>query len=185
MSAEDAEASVIAGLDEDLDTVEVDHSPTKTSSLLAVVAAVIAAITSAPFALIALPLGLGGIAAVAGGLYVTESRTWITLGAISLFLSVIAVGGFGTPVEILLISTAATILAWDLGQYAIGLGEQVGRHSRTSRNEAIHAAISVIVATIAASVGYLTYVAAGGGRPAAAVSLLVFGLLFLIWAIRS
>jgi len=148
-------------------------------------AGLIAAVSSAPFALLALPLGVGGVGMIAGGLLLRGNRTWVSMGAGTLFLSVVVAGGFGAPVEFLFVSTIATLLAWDLGQNAVSLGEQVGRHSRTRRNEVIHASFSTIVAMAAMALGYVTYTLSGGGRPVAALAMLLFGVVFLLWAIRT
>ncbi|WP_459190695.1 DUF7519 family protein [Halosimplex sp. J119] len=170
---------------EEFATVTVDHSPTRVSSIAAVGAAVIAGLTSAPFALYALPLGFGGIAVLASGLFMGSSRLRVTMGAAGLFLSVLIAGLFGTGPEILLVSAAATILAWNFGQNAISLGEQIGSSSRTRRNEIIHASAATIVAMVATGVGYGVYLIGSGGRPMAAVGMLSLALVFLIWAIRT
>lgn len=180
--AADAEETTVA---DGLTVVEIDHSPTVASSAGAVAAGMIAALASAPFALLALPLGFGGIAILAYGLFGSADRTTVSIGTVGLFLSVIVAGGFGTPLEFLLLGMAATMVAWDLGQNAIGLGEQVGRHSKTTRSEAIHASISVLVAMLAAVVGYVVYHSAGGGRPVAALTAVLVGVVLLLWAIRS
>ncbi|WP_207592662.1 DUF7519 family protein [Halomontanus rarus] len=170
---------------QNLEAVDVDHSPTRVSSLAAVAAALIAAVTSAPFAVLAVPLGFGGLAILASGLFGEPSRARVTLGAAGLFLSVLVAGGFGTPAEVLLISMIGTLLAWDLGQHAIGLGEQVGSHSQTQRNEIVHASLSAMVATISAAIGYLVFATAGGGRPVSALILLLVAVVFLAWALRT
>lgn len=165
--------------------VGVDHSPTRTSSMAAVGAALIAALTSAPFAVLAVPLGFGGLAILASGLFGETSRARVTLGTGGLFLSVLVAGGFGTPAEVLLVSMIGTLLAWDLGQHAIGLGEQVGSHSRTRRNEIVHASMSAMVATVSAAIGYVVFATAGGGRPVSALVLLLFAVVFFAWALRT
>ena len=172
--------------DEPLATVDIDHRPTRASSIAAVLAAVIAALTSAPFAILAAPVGFGGAVIIAAGLFAGDgNRAWVTIGAVGLFLSVLIAGGFGTPPELLLLSMAATILAWNFGQNAIGLGDQLGRHSKTRRNEIVHASVSVIVAIIVAGFGYLIYAAAAGGQPLAALGMMLVGAVVLIWAIRG
>lgn len=170
---------------EEFSGVDVDHSPTTVSTYAAIGAGVVAALTSAPFALLALPLGLGGIAILASGLLGEASRTRVTFGAAGLFLSVLVAGGFGTPVEFLLVSMIGTVLAWDYGQNAISLGEQIGRHSDTQRNEIVHASMSAIVATVAAGLGYAVFMVAGGGRPVSALLMLVAAVVFFAWALRT
>jgi hypothetical protein len=165
--------------------ITVDHSPTRISTYAAVTAAVVAGLTSAPFAVLTIPLGFAGIAAVAAGLLVVESRKWVSLGVGSLLLGVFVSGGFGTPVEFLLVSTIAAILSWDLGHYAISLGEQVGSHSRTERVEIIHGAFTTLVGMVAAALGYGFFVTAGTGKSVASLSLLIVGIVCLLWAIRT
>lgn len=165
--------------------IAVDHSPTLLSTYGAIGAGVVAALTSALFSLLALPLGIAGVTAVGAGLLVTESRKWVTLGAGSLLLCILVAGGFGTPAEFLLVSTVATVLSWDLGHNAISLGEQLGRHTRTRRNEIIHGAFSTLVGMVAAIFGYGFYATAGSGQPIAALSMVLAGVVFLIWAIRT
>lgn len=177
--------SVETNQDIDVEPTEIDHSPAKLSAGAAIVAAIVAALTSAPFALLSLPVGIAGAGAVAAGLLVAENRTWVSIGVGALFLCVLISGGFGTPVELLLVSTVATVLAWDLGHNAISLGEQMGRHARTQRSEVTHAAFTTLVAMLAAGFGYGLFATVGGGRPVAALSMLLLGLLFLAWAIRT
>ncbi|MCU4743980.1 hypothetical protein OB955_15120 [Halobacteria archaeon AArc-m2/3/4] len=164
--------------------VTVDRSPAKVSATGATIAGAVAALTTAPFALLALPLGLGGVAMIAGGLWATTSRRLVSLGTASLFLGVLVAGGFGTPVEFLLIATIGVGMAWDLGHNAIGLGEQMGRHSKTRRSEVIHAGATLIVVLAASVIGYSAYLVGGGGHPVAALAGMSLGLVFMIWAIR-
>ena len=168
-----------------VETVEVDHSPARASSIAAVGAALVAALTSAPFSILALPVGFGGVAIVAGGLFLKGNRSWVTIGSAGLFLSALISGGFGTPIEILIVSMAATLLAWNLGQHAIGLGEQLGRNVETSRNEAIHGSAALIVSLLAAGLGYLVYSSVSGGKPVAALGVVLLGTVFLVWTIRT
>jgi hypothetical protein len=98
---------------------------------------------------------------------------------------VLIAGLFGTGPEILLVSAAATMLAWNFGQNAISLGEQIGASARTQRNEIIHASAATIIAMLAAGVGYGVYLVGNGGRPMAALGMLSLALVFLLWAIRT
>jgi len=169
----------------DRTTVDVDHSPAKASSYAAVVAALLAGLTSAPFSVVALPLGLGGVVIVAAGLFYTEKRSHLTFGAAGLFLSVLASGIQGTQVELLLVSAVLTSLAWGVGQNAMSIGAQLGRHSETWRIEAMHASVVTVVTMMAAAVGYGVFGVASGGQPVAAVGMLSVGIVLLLWAIRT
>jgi len=165
--------------------VAVDHGPTKLSSVAAVVAGFVAALTSGPFSLLALPLALGGVAMIAGGLFWRTNRTWVTTGTMSLYLAPIIAGALGVAVELLLLSVVSTFLAWNFGQRAIDLGEQVGRHSTTARNEAINISLVTFIGFASAALGYGVYTVSEGSRPVAAVAMLVLAALFLSWAMRS
>lgn len=169
----------------EFDSVSIDTTPTSLSTQAAIAAAIVAALTSAPFALLALPLGLAGVATIAASLLVVGRRRWVTLGAGALFLAILVSGGFGTPVELLLVSTVATVLAWDFGQNAISLGRHVGRHSPTRRNELFHGAFTAVVSGLAAAVGYTAYLVSDAGRSIAALAFLLLGVVFLVWGIRT
>lgn len=179
------QSKVAIDTDDALSAVEVDHSPTRVSSYVAIAAGIVAALLSAPFALLALPVGIGGVGILAMGLLRGGNRMWVTMGTAGLFLSVLIAGGFGTSPVFLLLSAAATLFAWNAGLNAIGLGEQIGRHSETRRNEIIHLSAAAIVAAVAVAFSFIVYTVAGGGRPVAALTLLLFGAVFLAWAIRT
>lgn len=179
-SADDASAAV-----GERSTVDVDHRPARASSIAALVAAALSALTSAPFATYAIPLGIGGVVILAVGLFVREERAWVTFGATGLFLSVLVSGIDGTAVELLLVSATGAAVAWDAGQHAVSLGEQLGRHTRTWRNEAFHVSSSVVVAMVAAALGYGVYSAVGGVVPVGAATLLAVAVVFLAWAVRA
>ena len=165
--------------------VEVDHAPARLSSYVAVGAAVVAVLASAPFSVLALPFGLGGVAIFSGALFV-GSRRWLGLGVAGILAGVIAAGvAEATTPELMLISVVASLVAWDVAQNAMDLGEQIGRGSRTRRAEVVHAAGTAMIATLSAGVAYGLFRVAGGGRPPAAVLLLVLGAVLVTWAIRG
>lgn len=171
--------------DAEVESIDVDNSPVTITSVAAIGAAVVAALTSAPFGIMSIPLGFAGIALVGYGLYVKEERKWVSFGAASLVLAIIISGTLGAPLEFLLVSMIGTILAWDFGQNAIGLGQQIGRESETRRNELIHMSASLIVAGAAAALGYGVYALSAGGQPVSGLSMLVLALLLMLWAIRT
>lgn len=91
-------------------------------------------------------------------------------------------GGFeGGSVEATLVGAVGCVVAWDLGQCAIDLGEQLGREADTTRLEVVHVASSALIGLVTVSVGYALYVVAADGQPAAAlVFLLLAGALVTI-----
>lgn len=165
-------------------TEQIDRSPARLSSTLAVFAAVMAAVASGFGALVALAAGSVGVLLVTAGA-VRGSRRVLAFGVGALFLGV-AFGGLGTgSVESSLLAMAATMLAWDFGEQAINVGEQLGREADTRRGEVTHAAASTLLAASAVAVGYLIYAVATGGQPVAALILLLVGAVFLTMALRD
>lgn len=165
--------------------VAVDHGPTKMSSVAAVVSAFLAGLTSGPFGLLAIPLALGGIGMIAGGLFYKPNTAWVSLGTVALYLSAVLSAMLGGPVEVLLVSVVATFMAWHFGRRAIDLGQQIGRHSTTRRNEAMNISIVTIFGFGSAAIGFGVYTFTAAGRPVAAVGLLALAALFLSWATRT
>lgn len=166
--------------------VELDHRPALTSSIIAVFAGVLAMLTSGPFAGIALLFGLAGVSFLAVGLFVTGSRSWVSLGIVSLFVGILTVGVLGTaPIPLLLISAVGLVVAWDVGQHAITIGEQFGRTTPTQRGELVHAAGSGLVGILGAGGVYGVYWAGTGGQPVLAILLLLLGAILLVWSLRE
>ncbi|QLH82006.1 DUF7519 family protein [Halosimplex pelagicum] len=165
--------------------VELDRSPTSVSRGVSIIAAFVAVATSAPFSFMAMPFSFGGLAMVGYGLFVTETRRWLSIGVAGIFAGVLISGSYGTAGELLLLSLIGTIVAWDVGENAISLGEQIGSQTRTRRTEVVHASASALVGVLAGGFGYLAYQVSSSGYPAAALVLLLVGAVVLLWTIRS
>jgi len=166
--------------------VDVDRSPARLSSSLATVAAGVAVTTSAPLSAFGLPLGVGGFAVFVVALFVNGSRALLWLGTVGIFAGALVTGATAAaPSGLLLTSVAAMVVAWDVGQNAIGVGEQLGRNAPTWRVELVHAAASTAVAALVAGVAYAVFLAGTGGQPVLALLLLLGAGLLLTWALRS
>ncbi|MEF8851757.1 MAG: hypothetical protein V5A28_04950 [Haloarculaceae archaeon] len=94
---------------------------------------------------------------------VRVSRSWLSAGGLGLF----AGGG-------------AAMLAWDFGERAVNLGEQVGRSGVTRRSRAVHAGSSVVVALVGVLAGYATLAVAPGPLPLVALVWLCLAVVFLV-----
>jgi len=165
--------------------VDVMHAPSRLTQAGAILATIIGVGLTAPFALLAIPFAIAGVVIVAGSVTLTYSRGWLAVGTGLVGLGAIISGAYGAvPVELLLIGTSVTILAFDIGQYGIVVGEQLGRKTQTHYLEAIHALLTVITLIITNTVVYFLYLFGGGGRPASAVSFLVIGAIVLTWLYR-
>lgn len=159
----------------------LDRSPTRVSATLALLAAlagVLALSVSGPAVLV----GVIGTGLLALGLY-RGSRAAVTLGSTGVFGGTVLAGLAGSPPELLLFVTAATVTAWDVAEFAVGLGEELGRAAETRRLELVHAGSSALVATLAAIGGVLVFRTIGRGPPLALVALLC-GAVVLVVALR-
>jgi len=165
-------------------TREIDRSPARLSSALAISAAALAAGTSALSATVALAGSLGGLALFAVGV-VLGSRRGLTLGAGVLLLSALVGGLLSGAAYLLLPGVIATVLAWDFGEQAINVGEQLGRGADTTQLEVTHAAGSTVVGVGAGALGYGVYLVSSGGQPVTALVFLLLAVVVLTSALRN
>lgn len=129
-------------------------------------------------------LGAAGVTLVVVGTLV-GSRRVLGAGTATLVAGVLLAGGLsGAGPGALLVGGLAAALSWDLGEHALGLGEQLGRETDVTRNVATHAAGSVAVGAVAAAVAFGIYVAAAGGQPVVALVFLLVGAIALVSAVR-
>lgn len=168
------------------DPVEIDDGTPVLSGSIAVFAAVIAMLTSAPFLGLAFIPGLAGVLFVAAGVFATQSRSYVSLGVASIFVGVLLVGAMGAGPPMMLVTSAVGVfVAWDVGQHAITISEQFGRSAPTQRGELVHAGGSSLVGILSAGILYGIFLAGSGGKPALAVILMTTGFLALMWALRD
>ncbi|WP_137283733.1 DUF7519 family protein [Halorussus salinisoli] len=165
-------------------TREIDRSPARLSSALAVTAAALAAGTSALTATLTLTVGAAGFLVVTFGV-VRGSRRAVTLGAVALLVGALVGGLLSGAPYLLLPGVIATVLAWDFGEQAINVGEQLGRGADTTQLEATHAAGSTVVAVGAGGLGYGIFLASSGGQPVTALVFLLLAAVVLTSALRN
>jgi hypothetical protein len=128
--------------------------------------------------LVRLGPGFVGIAVVAAALAPVRgsgSRALVKTGAGALFACIMLTGLFQILApELLLAATVGTVLVWDMGENAIGIGQQVGRRARTWRLELTHLAGTTLVGVAGtAAVLFVQGFAVGS------LSLASFGLAFV------
>jgi hypothetical protein len=97
-----------------------------------------------------------------------------------LFGSVVVAGLLSAPAVALVVAMVGAVLAWDVGENAITVGEQFPETARTWRGELIHAIVSTIVVTVFAIGAFAVYTVSTGGYPLAAVALVVVGALVVL-----
>lgn len=146
-------------------------------------AGVIALGTSGFYSWLALAVGVSGLVLLAVGL-VRGATAAVTTGSFGLFGSAVVAGVQGAPVEPILVSVVAVVVAWDVGGTAISLGKQLGRETETRRLEAVHAIGSVAVGVATAGVAYGLYRTGPSEQPVAALVFSVIGAVLLLEALR-
>lgn len=182
----DARTEPAASSDDEPVVAGVEHGTPRLSAIIAVVAALVGVVLTAPFSLLAVPFGVGGLVVVAGSLFLRDSRGYLSLGVGLALFGAIVTGAYGAlPPALMIVGVSALIIAWDVGQHGISIGAQLGRDSRTQRLELVHAGMTTFVIAVVDIAAFLTFELAGGGRPASAVALVVVGAIVLMWALRN
>ncbi|WP_238392128.1 DUF7519 family protein [Halorussus amylolyticus] len=165
-------------------TAEIDRSPALLSAALSVSVAAISAGTTAFTSSVGLAVGGAGFVLVAAAV-VRGSRRAVTLGATALLVGALA-GGLTTALaHLLLPGVIAAVLAWDFGEQAINVGEQLGREADTAQLEATHAAASTVVGVGGGGLGYAIYLGSSGGQPVTALVFLLVAVVVLTSALRN
>lgn len=160
----------------------VDRSPARLSAVMAIGFAVLAALTLPSIVLVLSGLFgalLVGVGAMRGAGRIVGYGTALLVGG------VLVAGSQGAPPEPLVLRTLLALLAWDAGRYGITIGEQLGRAADTRRIELAHSAFAAAVGAAGAGLGYAAYRVMAGGRPVAAVFLLLFGAVVLVVTLRG
>jgi hypothetical protein len=164
--------------------VTVTRAPSRLSRSLALLAGSGSLVGSSLGATDALPAGLVGLALLGGGL-LAGSRRLATYGTAGLLVGVVVAGLRGAGPASLLVGLLGAVLAWDITDHGVSVGQHLGREADTRRVELVHAAASLLVGSVGAGVGYLVYVVATGGQPVSALVLLLVGVVVLVGALRS
>lgn len=114
-------------------------------------------------------LGLGVGSAIPG-----RERSLVSAGTGLILLGVFVSGLlYDASVVALLAGTAAVVVAWDCGEQAINLGEQVGREARTWPVELVHGAGGVVVGGTAVILAVVVEGVGVSGLPLAGLSVLL------------
>lgn len=156
-------------------------APARLSAGLAIAAAGVSVAAAGPAGA---PLGALGVVLIAAGV-LRGARAAVTVGALLAVGGVLAAGLASAPVPGLLVGTAAAVLAWDLGEQAINVGEHLGRVASTRRLELVHAANGTLVAVAGIAVGYGIFLVAAGRQPVPALVVLLAAGLALAAALRD
>ena len=122
--------------------------------------------------------GLLGVAVLAAALVPVRgegSRLLVKAGAGGVFAAVVLAGLFQTTgLPVLLGTAVGSVVAWDAGDHAIGVGQQLGRRATTWRGEVTH-----VVGTAVVGVAGVVAVVAARSVADDGLSLTAFALVFL------
>lgn len=159
----------------------IDRSPARLSAGLALLAAFLATVATAALSVLGFLAALVGTVLLASGVLRGRQRG-VSLGAAVLLVGVLYAGVVGDAVVPVLVGVVGAALAWDVGSYAIGVGEQLGRAAETARIEVLHAGATLAVGAGVAAIGYAVYLVGGGGQPLSALLGLLVAAIFLTWS---
>lgn len=185
--AADSEAvDVTVEEDEELEPVDLDLNPPRSGQAIALIAGFVGVALTAPFTVLALPFGLAGLALVGLSVSYSPSKGWASLGTALMLIAALISGAFGVvPPAVLLLGIAAIFVSWDASQHAVSLGNQVGRQTRTRRNQMVHSAGTILGLSIASGVLFGVYAIAGDNHPGPAVALIIIGIVLAAWLLRK
>ncbi|MFB6253320.1 MAG: hypothetical protein ABEI06_01770 [Halobacteriaceae archaeon] len=164
--------------------VEIQHAPSQRSQLIAFFIALMAsliALVEFPYGMIFASIGLAGF----GLGLVFGARVLLTAGTGSLYLGVLLGATTVNSVIIPLISAAAVIVAWDIGDQGISIGNQLSTNASASRLEFIHGLVSIGIGLFSTIGAYIVYRVATGNQPVTALFLLLFAAIVLIATLRD
>lgn len=162
---------------------EVTRRPTRSGTVITVVAATMATLSTLSGGATALAIAAIGLSLIGFSLLVARQRL-LDLGALVLFAG-IALGAIrGAAVLWVLLGTIAGVLAWDAGGTAMSMGRQLGREASTVRAELMRTVVGAGVGLVAVGIGYVMYRTASGGQPVGALVVMLLAIVFIVSGLR-
>lgn len=165
------------------DPTGFDDGPARLSAGLSLALAALAALALLSASTTGLLAGVVACALLAPGV-VRADRRLVDAGAATLAVGVAVAGIEGAPPVPLVVAAAATVAAWDVGENAISVGEQLGRAADTRRAELVHAGATGSVAAGTAVVGVVGFRLTTSSQPVTTVAVLVVAVVALTAALR-
>lgn len=133
--------------------------------------------------------GMAGLVLLVAGVAKLRSgweRHLVTAGTALILVSAVGSGVVLETASVpLLASVVATVVAWDVGEQAINLGEQVGRQAETRSVELVHGLGAVAVGAVAVGLAVVVQGNAITGIPLAALAALLGAGVVLMLALYS
>ena len=159
----------------------IDRSPARTSTSIALGTSAIAVLSMAIWHWLGLLIALFGFCCVMVGLG-RRSRTLLGAGVGWFTIAVVFGVVIGVPTEVVLVGMVCAVLAWDAGQRALTIGEQLGQEATTTRLEVLHTAASGFVGVGTLGVTVLVSRSLSLSYPVVSVLLVSAGVVVLLFA---
>lgn len=101
------------------------------------------------------------------------TRRLHTTGTVATFAGVLFAATAGAAPGLALLGGGATVLAWDAGEHAIGLGTQVGREAEARSGLLVHVGVTTLATIGVVLLTSVVFLFARTGDPSAAAAVLV------------
>lgn len=165
-------------------TGEIDRRPPLRGGVAAVALLAVLTLVESVYAPYAAPFGalavLAATAAAARGW--RRAATWAGFLA---FLGAVVAGVQNAPPVVVLLGVTGAVVAWDLLDNGVSLGDQLGREASTGRAELVHAGGSAALGLGVSFAAYALYTVVGGGKPLSALVLLLLAAVALTSLLRD
>ena len=121
------------------------------------------------------------------------ARRFVTIGGALGFAGAVVGAATGLPISLALVGGAGALIAYDTAEHAVTLGVDVGADATVTQSVAVHAPVgqsalvhafgSLVVASLAAAVGYGIYEVGPTSAPVTALVALLFAAVLLTYAL--
>ncbi|WP_336034921.1 DUF7519 family protein [Halobacterium yunchengense] len=161
---------------------DFDPRPPTAAVLPAAAAAAATVLVLATGSTTAVAVAAPGAVGVVYGAH-TGTRRFVTVGAAAGFAAAVLAAVQGLPVATALVAGVAALVAYDTGEHAVTLGVDVGTHAPVGQSVLVHATGSVVVATLAAGLGYVAYAVGPSNLPVTGLLALLLAAVLLAYAL--
>lgn len=162
---------------------EFDAEPPRAALLPVAVAAAVALLPVSASS-VGLAVGLAGAALLLLG--TRDGRhVFVTVGGGALAVGVVLGAATGIDPVYALVGGVGTVVAYDAGEHAVGLGVDVGKHARVRQAMLVHVGSTASVSLLVATAAYIVYQFGPSSLPLTALLTLLFGGVLLAYVLEE